>query len=473
MPRFAGGATKKGVRVPRKKRRPLPYVLEEREHETEPVRIPKGRARKPAPKAKPTNAELTGPGEGHEIVFPTFTPLSKPRNPKLFSFVPPDMSGAPSEGPVVLYTGNSYLCASKNDGTSFQDLDASTFLPKIADRADDQVMIYIPRIDTFAWMMQHKSAVRLAVAQATKLRTSFTSPWTVYTFTASDFGFPNASTDRQDLSYTEKYLYLTTNIVGQGRTIIRIPLDELNTGTVTWQYTKPLESIFQFSDLSQQNGVNTYMAAIQSGSNLRVFSCTDANNNWQVRDLPVGSFPRAGDLVSKDPNGVDWLTKGVANVSAVLSIGDDLWIAWDAAASNPGDKPFYPKAHVRIARAQVSSWKVVSETQVWNPDYAFAYGTLAMDRRGNLGYGVAVGGSHDFPMSCFGILGDYVVYYQDNSDATAVESGPDGVPRWGDYITVRPTVKASDRFAAFGYFTKKQSGGGVFQTPYYLVYGRP
>ena len=481
MPRFTTGVTKKGVRSSGKRRPPLPYLSHVPEKGVwERTRIPKGPRRRPATQSEPTSPkDLTGPGgEEHGIVFPTYTPLSEPKNPGLFNLAPPDMSGADSERGVTLFTGNTYLGASKNRGTSFVDLDPSTFgWPKIPGRAVDQVMIFVPQINSFAWMMQHGQSsgtndgnVRLAVASADKLATSFTSAWTTFDFTSSDFGFPGVATDRQDLAFTDKYLLLTTNLVGKGRIVIRIALSELVKGTGTLQYTRPLDGVFQFSDLSQQNGVDTHMAGIVDGSTLRVFSCTDGNNNFQVRDLRVGSFPRADDLLSLDPNKVDWLTRGVANVSAVLSNGDDLWIAWDAAASSRGEKPFYPNAHVRIARAQVSTWKVVSEAQVWNPDYAFAYGTLARDGNGNIGYGVGVGGPGDFPMSCFGILGDFVVYYQDNSDATAMDSPTEA--RWGDYITVRPSQNAPGKFAAFGYFTKKKVGGS-FQTPYYLVFGRP
>jgi hypothetical protein len=481
MPRFKARASLEGIRPSGRRRKPLPYELPE-EPERERVRIPEGPAGRPAAQSDPTQLrELTGPGgEGHEIVFSSYTPYKKPKNPKLFNFAPPDTSGASAEGPVVLFTGNSYLCASKDGGSSFVDLDSSTFLPKIPGRADDQVMTYVPQINTFAWMMQHDQSpgtndgnFRLAVAKADKLATSFTSPWTCYDFTSSFLGYPGVKTDRQDLTFTEKYLYLTTNLEGKGRVVIRVPLSELGTGTITPQFTSPLDasdSVFQFSDLSQQNGVNTYMAGIVDGTHLRVFSCTDSNSAWQTRDVTVGKFPTAdGDLVSKDPNGADWLTLGVPNVSAILSNGDDLWIAWDAAPSKPGDQPVYPNAHIRIAQIRVSTWTVSSEMQVWNPDYAFAYGTMAMDGNGNLGYGVGVGGSKTFPMSCFGILGDFVVYYQDDSDATAMGNG---IPRWGDYITVRPSVTAADRFAAFGYFTKKTTTG-AFQTPYYLVFGRP
>ena len=52
--------------------------------------------------------------------------------------------------------------------------------------------------------------------------------------------------------------------------------------------------------------------------------------------------------------------------------GDDMWTAWDAAASAPGEQPDYPNAHVRMARINTGTWTTLQEHQVWNPDYAFA-----------------------------------------------------------------------------------------------------
>jgi hypothetical protein len=483
MATFTTGATKKGVQSSTKPLEALPYVSGLREGEEGRPRIRKGPHRKP-PKQNPATdvRDGTGPGgQDHEIIFPTYTPLPDPKNPGLFGLLPPDMSGADSSSGVVLFCGNTYLGESNDHGASFADLDSSTFLPAAQGRPVDQVVTYIPRQEMFAWMMQHgkntagDGTFRLAVARTPALSGDFTGSWTVFDFTSTDVGFPGVATDRQDLSFTKEYLYLTTNLVGKGRIVIRIPLNDLAQGLATPQYTAPLDGVFQFSDLSQQHDQNIYMAGILNDSTLRVFSCTDGSTTYQTRDLPVGSFPRAGDLVSKDPNGVDWLTRGVANVSAVLARGDDLWIAWDAAESSTGSTPFYPNPHIRMAKVKISTWTVVAENQVWNPDYAFAYGTLALDTKGNVGYGVGVGGKTDFPMSCFGVLGDFVVYYQDNSDATAI--GSDGAggteARWGDYITARPSDRAAGKFAGFGYFTKKTAGGGFFQTPYYLVFGRP
>jgi hypothetical protein len=478
MPEFNIGKTKTARSALAKLRKPLPYVSGAAEEEKEPVKIRKSRRGKPSEQSAPTQKmELTGPGgENHDIVFPTYTPLGKPSNPRLFNLAPPDMSGADSPVGVVLFTGNTYLGVSNDKGLSFEDLDSSTFLPKISERAVDQVITYVPGLNGYAWMMQHGQSAgtndgnfRLAIARAEELKSDFKKPWKVFDFTSSDFGFKGLATDRQDLSYTEKFLYLTTNIVGKGRLIIRIALDELNSGKATPQFTDPLDGIFDFSDLSQQNGTDAHMSGIVDDTTLRVVSCHDSSNAYDFHDLVVGKFPVASDLSSLDPDKVDWLTLGVANVSAVLSHGDDLWIAWDAAASAAGDKPFYPNAHVRIVQANVSTWKVVSERQVWNKDYAFAYGTLAVNQAGAIGYGVAVGGSSDYPNSCFGILGDFIVYYSDTSDTTAQGNG---IARWGDYITVRPSFINQGKFAAFGYFTKKTSGG-AFQTPYYLQYGRP
>jgi len=249
-----------------------------------------------------------------------------------------------------------------------------------------------------------------------------------------------------------------------------LSLDDLAAGrALSWGYTNPLDGMYQFSDLSQQNGQNVHSVAIKDTSTLPVMLLDDGSGTYDFHDVTVGQFPAAADLMSLDPDVKDWLTRGVANVSASVVAGKDLWVPWDAAASGPGEQPDFPNAHVRLARIDRGTWTRVEERQVWNPDYAFAYGCLAVGRTGDIGYGVGVGGSRDYPNSCFGILGDYVVYFRDTSTATA---GAASEPRWGDYLTVRPSVIDDRRFAAFGYFTVK-NGTGERQRPYFLSYGRP
>ncbi len=441
-----------------------------------PVPFRKGRRVKQSPA---TGTEPNEPDGEHRIEFSEYTPLGTPTNG---GPVPPDSSGADSSAGVVLYTGNSYLMASTDGGATFTEHDTTKFLPAAVGRPVDQVMIYVPHRRLFAWMMQHKRSpgggdgnFRLAVAGAEDLSSDIEGSWTVYDFTSTDLGAPKTKTDRQDLAFSESRLYMTTNLSGKGRVVMALDLEDLaERRTVNWSRTEPLEAKFQFADLSQQNSKDVVHAlAIATTSTLRVMTFDAGAGTYWLHDVKVGQFPVTADLASLDPDGVDWLTRA-AKVSASVVQGSRLWAAWDAAASEEGDKPFYPHPHVRLARIDTGTWKVVEEVQIWNPDYAFAYGCLAIGPKGDVGYGVGVGGPHDYPNACFGILGDFVVYFRDRSTATPQAKKDNGEleARWGDYVTVRPSARDRSRFSAFGYFSKKV-GTGASQRPYYLEYGRP
>jgi hypothetical protein len=471
----------RAVAPTRKKPKHLPRMLRRfaelgKGERKKPQKIPKGSGQRHAEQSPGTSTAPagTGPNDGdHRVIFQTYTPNSTPANG---GPIPPDPSGATGASDVVLYTGNSYLMASVNGGGSFTEHDTTKFLSAAQGRPVDQVMIYVPHRRLVAWMMQHQVTpatgdgnFRLAVANLDDVLTDVETAWTVYDFTSTDAGQAGSATDRQDLSYSESRLYMTTS-VDKGRVVMSLSLDDLVAKRkVNWGRTKPLDDIFHFSDLSQQNSQNVHSVAIVDSNTLRVMTLNDSTGTYDFHDVDVGDFPKVDNLSSLDPDKNDWLTRGVPNVSASVVRGDNLWVAWDAAASTAGDQPFYPNAHVRLARIDFRNWTTVEERQVWNPDYAFAYCCLAIGPDGDIGYGVGVGGSKDYPNSCFGILGDYVVYFRDDSTATA---GAGSEPRWGDYITVRPSTIDSRRFAAFGYFTKK-SGGGADQQPFYLSYGRP
>jgi hypothetical protein len=466
------------------KPKPLPHLRRllaeggrDRRHPPAPIPFRKGRRVKQSPA---TDTEPTGPGEERRIEFSEYTPLGTPTNGGL---APPDPSGADSSAGVVLCTGNSYLMASTDGGATFTEHDTTKFLPAAAGRPVDQVMIYVPHRRLFAWMMQHERSAgdgdgnfRLAVAAAEDLSHDIEGSWTVYDFTSSELGSPKTKTDRQDLAFSESRLYMTTNLSGKGRVVMTLDLEDLvQRRTVHWSRTDPLEAKFAYAGLSQQNSRNVvHSLAIASSSSLRVMTADADAGAYEVHDVTVGQFHRTADLASLDPDGLDWLTRA-AKVSASVVQGSNLWTAWEVAASAEGDEPFYPHAHVRLARIDTSTWKVVEEMQVWNPDYAFAYGCLAIGPDGDVGYGVGVGGPNNYPNACFGILGDFVVYFRDSSTAT-----PEGKnkktgkfePRWGDYLTVRPSARDNSRFSAFGYFSKK-AGTSASQRPYYLEYGRP
>ena len=209
------------------------------------------------------------------------------------------------------------------------------------------------------------------------------------------------------------------------------------------------------------------MVAIKSDTELEVMTYDDGAGTYGFNTVKVGKFPNASDLSSLDPDGVDWLTRAWPMSRHPWWMGERSGRPGTLRPARQTNRQLSQRPRPDCA-IDLSSWTAIDERQVWNPDYAFAYGCLAV-LNGDIGYGVAVGGKNDYPNSCFGILGDYVVYYRDTSTATG------GLPteaRWGDYITVRPSHSRDRRFAAFGYYTDG-TGASYNQRPFHLSYGRP
>src|SRR4029077_3392219 len=107
--------------------------------------------------------------------------------------------------------------------------------------------------------------------------------------------------------------------------------------------------------------------------------------------------------------------------------------------------------------------------QVWNANIAFAYPCLTTNADDEVGISISWGGGQDYGSHAVGILGDFVVWYGEESQATAtfqqpvkdaagnVVKNPDGttkmetVSRWGDYVHVRLAHPDTRFFSAFGY----------------------
>lgn len=92
-------------------------------------------------------------------------------------------------------------------------------------------------------------------------------------------------------------------------------------------------------------------------------------------------------LSAKGPNGNNWLSflQGSSQYSVIAGTrtGNELWLGWTASSGKgPANGFDFPNAHVRIVRVDLGTMKVLSEVQVWNLDYAFAYPSLAVNARG-------------------------------------------------------------------------------------------
>jgi hypothetical protein len=451
---------------------PPKKIPERAEEEAEPGRVPPGVGPLSDQQSEPTGTASTEEPEGPGRKPVTLTSYS-PLDPAQLSNVkvPVDPSGAASPSHVVAMVGNIYLAVSKDDGATWRYFDPTTIFPSFAGGlVGDQQMIYVPEYDLFVWIMLHNpvpatsdGAFRIAWGSAADVGSKPKSAWTYVDFVASDLDVAAAFLDQPHLSYSNRNLLVAVDASGKGRVVVRIPLTDLQAGSVGWDYTPPLTGIsYQFSAPCGERPPGAFLAGHVDTSTLRVIEWRDGDPNFHEHDVAVGKYSDSGDFSSTTPSGVDWSSRCGARLSGSTWQDGSLWFSWTAPRSAAGENPYYPQPYTRVVRIDTSTWKTASELQVWNPDYVFAYSTLSLNTNNEVGIAVAWGGRSDEADTAFGILGDFVVWYQDGSTATEV--------RWGDFLRTHRSQVTPAHFDGFGYFTT--NGGSITQNPYHVRYGR-
>lgn len=424
----------------------------------------------------------SGPSSGGQapVTFRTFT-----ESGVTTGVWPPDMSGAKG-GDVVVMSGNLWLKLSVDGGKTFTDLDFTKVFD--ADNtyggwAGDQVIHYVPQIDCFVLYVQSnlgakgtanasKSVVKVALASPAdlkKFKGGKPAWWRQWDFTSDTFGM-NAWLDFPDISYGDAFLYINTNTFTraynaagkssdtfQGKLFFELPLKEMQAGSGFSFYYGVCTDSLTYGSPTQNIGDENYWAAHINNSAIRIYSSkgSDANYYWRERNLQ-GNWPLAPldannnrDIISAAPDSGDWVSEDHRIIGAT-KVGNVLWFAWTAAAGNGGAGGFnFPQAHIQIAKFDVSQdYKFVEQTQVWNPDIAFAYPSLTTNSESEVGISLAWGGGTSYGSHAVGILGDFVVWFGEASGRTSTHASP---TRFGDYLHVRLAHPDTRFFSAFGY----------------------
>ena len=392
-----------------------------------------------------------------------------------------DMSGADSERDAVLMSFNWSCDASADGGANWKRLNPTTIFPETLGDGFccDQVVTYVPQVDRFVWFLQYdkdaggQGAFRIAAASSQQVANDPTV-WTFWDFVAGDFGDAASDMDYPDLAYSESFLYVATDMMNaNGRLVVRIPLNELAAGgTINFQYTDPAQATTAFfGHLVQQTGSQAVWVGQRDNSTLEIFTMPDAGNTYSSFTAGVATWPN-GTLSSTGPDGNDWLTKLESSMRFAVTGGvqrdnGNIALAWTASkgAGTAGGFDF-PNTHARVVEVDMAAQSVVSEMQVWNPDYAFAYPALAVNAQGELGIILGWGGTNNHANCAMGIIGGFVVWFRDDSTRT--------VQRFGDYLTTRPAQRDRSLFNGFGYFVSEVAGdpNSCTYTPYYVRYGR-
>jgi len=436
------------------------------------------RLRKPSDPAEVARAGDRDPRGRDPVVFHEYGPAGS-LTKSLTNAA--DMSGADSERDVVMLSGNWYCDVSTDGGGTWTRLDPTTIFPESLGGGFccDQIVTYVPELDRFVWFLQYgadgagQGAFRIAAASSESVANDPTA-WTYWDFVAGNFGFPTSDMDYPDLGFSNRFLYASTDVMGTGgRLVLRIPLEELAAGgTISYQYTDPARATSAWGALLvQQTQSQAVWVGQPDNSRLEVFTMPDGGNTYSSFNLPVAGWPN-GSHSSTGPDGNDWLTKlrdfpNFAVTGGVERVNGNVVVAWSASSGQGTSTGFdFPNTHGRVVEIDMGGRSVVSEMQVWNNDYAFAYPALAVNRSDEVAIILGWGGSSNHANCAMGIIGDFVVWFRDDSTRT--------VQRFGDYLTTRPAQRGGNLFAGFGYFVSEIAGqpNQCTYNPIYVRYGR-
>jgi len=473
------GEPKEPTRVSRRgyRRKKIPKRFEE---EPEPRPVPPGEGRPEEEQSPATELlDTEAPDPPREPVgFPSYTPL----DPTKLSNVktPVDPCGGASPSGVVAMTGNVYLAVSKDDGATFRYFDPTTMFPKFAGGiVGDQQIVYVPEVDVFVWIMLHNpvpanndGAFRLAMAPAGDVASRPKSAWSYVDFVSSDFGIEGGFIDQPHLSYSNRNLIVAFDVSGNGRVVMRIPLSDLTGGQIRFEWIGPLtvgDSDYQFSAPAGNGPPGVFMAGHIDTGRLRVVRWHDGDASASEHDVAVAKWSDSDDYSCSTPSMVNWSGRCRSRISGATWRDGQLWLSWMSPRSAAGDRPQYPQPYTRVVSIDPSAWTVISETQVWNSTFAFAYSALSINANAEVAIAVAWGGATDEADAAFGILGDFVVWYRDGSTATPVDGD---MGRWGDFLRTHRSTRTPAHLDGFGYFTNTDAGGAIVQNPYHVRYGR-
>lgn len=403
------------------------------------------------------------------------TPIPEPGQQSTASNV-----GEPSvsaNGQVVFFTGNWYAAVSVDGGNTFRFIDPNS-LARPGDPPDvtfccDQIVNYMPSIDTFVWLMQYGPSTgdniqRLAFAKTADVQNG---KWRIYDITTDMLGVPKYFMDFPDLAVGSNFLYVTTNCFApDGQTVqsavARIPFKSIEDGSPTVE--KYLSTDLFSLRVAQNCGATAYFAAHKDTSTLTVFSWPEGQATPASTEVPVARWIGTNGYVSRTPDGRRWLDRADPRITGATLAGNELWFAWSVdTRSNQRDKPF-----VQMARINIETMSLIENVNLFDSDSAIAYAGLATNSNHEVGVSYMIGGAV-FPSHVVGIMSNNRVSVVTAKGQRSPLPNPQGHYEWGDFLTARPVFPDCTSFAAGGYtLVGTKDGDNQDATPRFVVFAR-
>jgi hypothetical protein len=174
---------------------------------------------------------------------------------------------------------------------------------------------------------------------------------------------------------------------------------------------------------------------------------------------------------SLTPLGEDWTIRVAGSaVKAATVRGNQFWLGWTAARGYAGQTTdVWPQAHVQYAVFQIplspldivasgvaTTWPLLQEGNIWNPDVAIVDPAFATSANGDIGISFSYGGPHNPPSPAAGIIDPLPAELFQVIAADSVNSGGDRSQ--GDYSAIQSEYPNSNRFVTSDYVDRNDQG---------------
>jgi hypothetical protein len=410
-----------------------------------------------------------------------------------------DEPSTANAGDTVFYTGNVYAAESFDGGKTFAYFSKPFFptLPQYGGLCCDQNVIYDPTHDLLIWLIQYSqdptghNAQRVAVIKSTALRTGL---WTVFDLRPDNYGYPKDSFywfDYPQLTLTSNNLNVLSNVFKGvdkqnnstviGSIVIRLPLDSLASGTKNGEgyYGEEYATrkVLTFGAAAGSQGT-LYFAGneypLEANINLDtsivyVYAWPEGSLTVTPYSVPHSqyTFARKGLQNCAAPDGGNWCGIEDSRVVAGWLSRGVIGFMWNAGADTT-----HPYPYVYSVRIDAATMTLISAPPLANLENAYAYPSVAVNARGDLGMTVQYGGRNLAPSSVVGIADDLTAAGS-GWDLMFTRTGGAGPAddRWGDYLTVRPASGNGNTWVATG-FTLQGGRTDAFVEPHFMWFGR-
>jgi len=378
---------------------------------------------------------------------------------------------------VILVTGNHFAALSTDNGLSFSYVDPFAAFKPAGDTTtpgsfcSDQVALAedLGSYSLIFWLLQgcatdDENAVRLVVFRGrSELKASANNTTSVcsYVFRPRDFGLKEGrKLDFPQMATTSRFLYFTMNEVKikkgtdstKNAVVWRMELDDLDTAScdadIDRSWVEPTKKTLA---PVQHAGSVMYFAThhyeVLSGDMLRIYWIADGSNTLSRVDKNIANFP---DVAKKRTcplttgGGGDPCERFDARITTGFYSNNVVGWLWTAAQGKG-----YPFPHVRSASFEATSLTLLTESVIWNENYAWVYPAATVNARGEIGVVLyRMGGSQLPEPRGYTVAASAFPLRPDHTHSLRTSTHGVGENQWGDYTTVRRHGNCSNSFMA-------------------------